>query len=88
MNFDSDIKSPIKDAIDIIQNHKISPHATRIHDVSFYRTRMLIILKERICGDKTLKEMASILNLKTAERVRQLEYQVRRILTLKMKGYR
>ena len=34
---------------------------------------MLIVLKERICGDKTLKEVADILNIKTAERVRQIE---------------
>ena len=87
MNFDSDIKSPIKDAIEAINSYKVSNHATKISD-EFYKARMLIVLKERICGDKTLKEMASILNLKTAERVRQLEYQVRRILTLKMKGYR
>ena len=77
MNFDSDIKSPIKDAIEAINSYKISNHATKISD-EFYKARMLIVLKE----------MASILNLKTAERVRQLEYQVRRILTLKMKGYR
>jgi|TARA_B110000211_G_scaffold216890_1_gene260287 hypothetical protein len=88
MKFDSSIQSPIKDAINIIQNHKISPHATRIKDIDFYKARMLIVLKEKICGNKTLKEVASILNLKTAERVRQLEHQVLRILNRKMKGYK
>jgi len=87
MNFDSDIKSPIKDAIVAIQSYKVSNHATKISD-EFYKARMLIVLKERICGDKTLKEVADILNIKTAERVRQIEALVIRILTRKMKGYR
>ena len=86
MNFDSDIKSPIKDAIAAIQSYKVSNHATKMSD-EFYKARMLIVLKERICGDKTLKEVASILTV-TAERVRQIEALILRILTCKMKGYR
>jgi len=86
MNFDSDIKSPIKDAIVAIQSYKVSNHATKISD-EFYKARMLIVLKERLCGDKTLKEVASILSV-TTERVRQIEALILRILTCKMKGYR
>ena len=86
MNFDSDIKSPIKDAIEAISSYKVSNHANKT-SVEFYKARMLIVLKERLCGDKTLKEVASILSV-TTERVRQIEALILRILTCKMKDYR
>ena len=88
MNFDSDIQSPISEAIDIVMNYKISPHALRqIKDVDYYRKQMLVVLSERILKSKTYKEVANMLNLKQAERIRQIEARVVRILYNKMKGY-
>ena len=92
MNFDSDIQSPISEAIDILMNYKISPHALRqtlrqIKDVDYYRKQMLVVLSERILKSKTYKEVANMLNLKQAERIRQIEARVVRILYNKMKGY-
>ena len=89
MNFDSSIKSPIVEATDILMNYKISPHALRqIKDVDYYRRQMLVVLSERILKSKTYREVASMLNLKHAERIRQIEARVVRILTKKMKGYK
>ena len=89
MNFDSSIKSPIAEATDILMNYEISPHALRqIKDVDYYRRQMLVVLSERILKSKTYREVASMLNLKHAERIRQIEARVVRILTKKMKGYK
>jgi DNA-directed RNA polymerase sigma subunit (sigma70/sigma32) len=48
---------------------------------------MLVVLSERILKSKTYKEVANMLNLKQAERIRQIEARVVRILYNKMKGY-
>ena len=89
MNFDSSIKSPIAEATDILLNYKISPHALRqIKDVDYYRRQMLVVLSERILKSKTYKEVAKMLNLKHAERIRQIEARVKNILYNKMKDYK
>ena len=49
MNFDSNLKSPISEATNILMNYKISPHALKnIKDVDYYRNQMLVVLSERI----------------------------------------
>ena len=89
MNFDSNLKSPISEATNILVNYKISLHALKnIKDVDYYRNQMLVVLSERIIKSKTLKEVANMLNLKHSERIRQIEARVKHILTNKMQGYK
>ena len=87
--FDSAETNPILDAENIIINYKVSNHALRkLKDVDYYRGQMLVVLRERILKSKTYKEVANMLNLKHAERIRQIEARVVRILYNKMKGYK
>ena len=89
MNFDSSIKSPINDALEIIVNHN-PKHTTTLRDpirLEKHRNQLLVVLQERLISQKTLKQCAEILN-KSVERTRQIEHKLIRILQKKLKGYK
>ena len=85
IRFDSQINNPYSEAIDIISSFKqyISPVT---YDVEYMKKQMITVLNERLINNKTLREVANILNLKSTERVRQIEGKVLRILNEKMRG--
>jgi len=89
MNFDSDIKSPINDALDILIN--LNPKNVSTFRDPFklkkYRNQFLVVLQERLINDKTLKQCGELLNV-GQERIRQIEAKLIRILRTKMKGYK
>ena len=89
MNFDSSIKSPINDALDILINLNPKHFATLNDPIKLqkYRNQFLVVLQERLINQKTLKQCAEILN-KSQERPRQIEAKLIRILRTKMKGYK
>ena len=89
MNFDSSIKSPINDALDILINLNPKHFATLNDPIKLqkYRNQFLVVLQERLINQKTLKQCAEILN-KSQERTRQIEAKLIRILRTKMKGYK
>ncbi len=89
MNFDSSINNPFLDAENVIINYKFSNHALRRNKpVDYYKDQMLLVLKERFLHDKTLRQCADMLNIKSKERVRQIEAKTLRILRQYMKGYK
>ena len=85
MNFDSSIKSPINDALDILINLNPKHFATLNDPIKLqkYRNQFLVVLQERLINQKTLKQCAEILN-KSQERTRQIEAKLIRILRTKM----
>ena len=89
MNFDSSIKSPINEALDILINLNPKHFATLNDPIKLqkYRNQFLVVLQERLINQKTLKQCAEILN-KSQERTRQIEAKLIRILRTKMKGYK
>ena len=89
MNFDSSIKSPINDALDILINLNPKHFATLNDPIKLqkYRNQFLVVLQERLINQKTLKQCAEILN-KSQESTRQIEAKLIRILRTKMKGYK
>ena len=89
MNFDSSIKSPINDALDILINLNPKHFATLNDPIKLqkYRNQFLVVLQERLINKKTLKQCAEILN-KRQERPLQIEAKLIRILRTKMKGYK
>ena len=89
MNFDSSIKSPINDALDIVVNYN-PKHIGTLRDplkLEKHKTQLLVVLKERLINQKTLQKTADILN-KSRERTRQIEHKLIRLLQKKMKGYK
>ena len=90
MNFDSDIKSPISEATDIVLNMKCNHAFTNQNQDKLmkWKNQFFVVLKERLIQGKTLRQVAAMLNIKSAERIRQIEAKLLRILRNKMKGYK
>jgi len=88
IRFDSEIDNPVQEAIDIINNIKISSAAIKNvykADENYFRNRYFTILKERLINNKTLEEVGQMLNV-TRTRIWQLECKLKRILSKQMKG--
>tara|TARA_B100000965_G_scaffold29136_1_gene21594 strand:+ start:183 stop:452 length:270 start_codon:yes stop_codon:yes gene_type:complete len=86
MNFDSNIKSPITEATDIIMNIPfIQPkqHKTK----EYYLNQYLVVLTERLIKGLPRSHIAKLLN-KSITRIMQIEYKLKHILSKKMKGYK
>ncbi len=89
MNFNSDIQSPISEAIDIVMNIPIKHHQLKNgKDDNYFKNQYLVVLSERIIKGMTRMYCAKLLNLKSSQRIVQIEYKLKRILSKKMKGYK
>jgi len=84
--FDSEINNPISVARDIIKECKISLYTNK--EPSSYRNQLMTVFEERVIKNKTLKQVANLLNLKSSERVRQIEFRLLRILKHHMRDIR
>lgn len=84
--FDSEINSPISVARDIIKDLKVSLYTNQEH--SLYRNQLMIVFEERVIKNKTLNQVANLLNLKSKDRVRQLEIRLLKILKHHMRVIR
>jgi len=88
IRFDSEINNPIQEAIDIINNIKISSAAIKNvykADENYFRNRYFTILKERLINNKSLVEVGQMLGI-SRNRIWQLECKLKRILSKQMKG--
>ena len=88
IRFDSENNNPIQEAINVINNIKISNHALSMVyniDESYYKKQYLTVLKERLINNKTLEEVGQMLNV-TRTRIWQLEAKLKRILQKQMIG--
>jgi hypothetical protein len=88
MNFDSSLKSPNTEATDIVMNIPITHHQLKNgKDENYFKNQYLVVLSERIIKGMTRMYCAKLLNLKCSQRIVQIEYKLKRILSNKMKGY-
>lgn len=84
IRFDSEINNPYTEAVDIICNYKQYINPVK-YDVEKFKRQMITVLNERLINNKTLREISQILGVRQ-ERVRQIEFKLKRILNEKMKG--
>ncbi len=89
MNFDSSINSPIAEATDIVMNIPcVSQQYKNGKDDNYFKNQYLVVLSERLIKGMTRMHCAKLLNLKSSQRIVQIEAKLKRILSKKMKDYK